>query len=1065
MSSKVRALVWEELRVGGSIVGVLFVLSLLVLGIARSDIYMRAAWERSAENCLVMVLGVPMFCSLLLALNIRNSGHMGGGFSRRILRLPVDTGTAVAVQLSVRLAGIVLLTLALSRACQLLFGHGGGWHLVLLMAGVYLFVQMMDWSRAVLGMLAWMACAVAVLVPLFLLGPEALWERVSAVGRFGTPALVAGFALGSAVLAGASWLFVQRTRRGARIELMSGAGMALDMTVWRPGAGQPFGSSRAALFSYEMRRVGLYLPKSAAVVWLIGVALFWLSTMYGNTGEDTAVGYADAALFATHFMPLLSVVFAALTWPVATMPKRARKGGRRMDWAMRIPATGQERELARLKVAAVNLGVALGVAGALHVVSFLAHGQPNMAAVLGDLWSHGESTLREMVMICAGPVVVTGLIAWTVMTCMPVLMVPLILATLLIPLGVYSDYASRRGGNVSSLDIVVVSLLECAAWAVLLVPVAVLAMRVIKRVRRGRIARSTALKNTGLWFAAAVLLFPFGADLGVSPASGSDGWAVTALLCLVAGSWLTLGWTFSLSPFAEERHWRWQPLPQENPEQHLRRAERHTGWRACRIVLFVVVLALLAWLRWPAASAGRTALERWDIPNTLAALDAWYEPVPDAENLAARYIEAMGMVKPLEGTWRTAHGLASAPRDESWRRNELDNIAFLGNGDLPRTAPIPASVWTTSRGYWDTVSRHVAEKLHETARLGLTKSRYPIDLRKGPAVELPHLAKLGGLARHLALDAWVAAMERRPQDAVNDMLDTFPIADSLAEEPLDFSQYVRIGLDDIVMDTLESCLNRTDFSEGQLAQLQRGCEGALPPLSRGPFMNRVLAGDATRFMHNFDKRWSFEGAKGESVYSFNEVVEARSTQILGNLLAWDQCTAALYAGSFRAMQDEAEKAIHSGCAPVDETWTKNGLLMLHAPMFAIGVTPNSHLYESEWRLRTNFDMARTALAVERFRLAQGRLPERLEELVPAFLERVPGDPWNGGKPLSYRVRENGEFVVYSFAKNGTDEKGEEVMDPKKNEWTEGDMTFTVAPPEVRQRPQVADTPVAAEAGT
>ncbi|HPA41608.1 MAG TPA: hypothetical protein PKV69_06320, partial [Candidatus Hydrogenedentes bacterium] len=88
---------------------------------------------------------------------------------------------------------------------------------------------------------------------------------------------------------------------------------------------------------------------------------------------------------------------------------------------------------------------------------------------------------------------------------------------------------------------------------------------------------------------------------------------------------------------------------------------------------------------------------------------------------------------------------------------------------------------------------------------------------------------------------------------------------------------------------------------------------------------------------------------------------------------------------------------------------------------------------------------RTALAVERFRGATGRLPEWLEELVPEWLDEVPADPWNNGKPLSYRVREDGEFVVYSYSQDREDDDGIEV----ENWWWEGDMTFTVAPPEAR----------------
>ena len=44
--------------------------------------------------------------------------------------------------------------------------------------------------------------------------------------------------------------------------------------------------------------------------------------------------------------------------------------------------------------------------------------------------------------------------------------------------------------------------------------------------------------------------------------------------------------------------------------------------------------------------------------------------------------------------------------------------------------------------------------------------------------------------------------------------------------------------------------------------------------------------------------------------------------------------------------------------------------------------------------------AGVALAVERYRLAQGKLPEELEELVPDYLSTLPIDPFDG-KLLKY----------------------------------------------------------------
>jgi hypothetical protein len=68
-------------------------------------------------------------------------------------------------------------------------------------------------------------------------------------------------------------------------------------------------------------------------------------------------------------------------------------------------------------------------------------------------------------------------------------------------------------------------------------------------------------------------------------------------------------------------------------------------------------------------------------------------------------------------------------------------------------------------------------------------------------------------------------------------------------------------------------------------------------------------------------------------------------------------------------------------------------------------------------------LARTALAVERFRLAHGRLPESLGELVPEFLPVVPADPFDG-QPLRYRVLSKG-YMVYSVGDDGHDDGGRE----------------------------------------
>jgi len=55
--------------------------------------------------------------------------------------------------------------------------------------------------------------------------------------------------------------------------------------------------------------------------------------------------------------------------------------------------------------------------------------------------------------------------------------------------------------------------------------------------------------------------------------------------------------------------------------------------------------------------------------------------------------------------------------------------------------------------------------------------------------------------------------------------------------------------------------------------------------------------------------------------------------------------------------------------------------------------------------------AQLALAVERYRMANGGTPESAGQLVPAFFSAVPVDPCNG-QPLGYRPVEDG-YIVFS----------------------------------------------------
>jgi hypothetical protein len=68
-------------------------------------------------------------------------------------------------------------------------------------------------------------------------------------------------------------------------------------------------------------------------------------------------------------------------------------------------------------------------------------------------------------------------------------------------------------------------------------------------------------------------------------------------------------------------------------------------------------------------------------------------------------------------------------------------------------------------------------------------------------------------------------------------------------------------------------------------------------------------------------------------------------------------------------------------------------------------------------------MASTAIAVKRYQLRYGQLPETLASLAPEFLPTPPHD-FMDGQVLRYRSNSDGSFTLYSVAEDAVDDGGD-----------------------------------------
>jgi hypothetical protein len=70
----------------------------------------------------------------------------------------------------------------------------------------------------------------------------------------------------------------------------------------------------------------------------------------------------------------------------------------------------------------------------------------------------------------------------------------------------------------------------------------------------------------------------------------------------------------------------------------------------------------------------------------------------------------------------------------------------------------------------------------------------------------------------------------------------------------------------------------------------------------------------------------------------------------------------------------------------------------------------------------------TAIALKRYHLQHGVYPATLDDLVPAFLSALPAD-FMDGKPLRYKLRPDGDFLLYSVGEDGVDNGGDPTPVP------------------------------------
>ncbi|MGA2686236.1 MAG: hypothetical protein ABSF51_14425 [Verrucomicrobiota bacterium] len=447
-------------------------------------------------------------------------------------------------------------------------------------------------------------------------------------------------------------------------------------------------------------------------------------------------------------------------------------------------------------------------------------------------------------------------------------------------------------------------------------------------------------------------------------------------------------------------------------------------FRICLAALFLLALLLVCFIVWRVnlardVNAKLAAIRAAGLPTSGVELNAYYSAVPDNENAALVMTQAFALIRSYSDS----------------RSNEVDQFQFPERGQ-----PVTPEESKLLYSYVEMNSDALA-RIREAIKL--PESRYPVDYTPGLITLLPHLTQLNKLEKIAEYELMLASQSGDTTNAVVAIESLVGIAHSLDEEPDIIAQLVHVRFILSVENSLEYYLNATNLNATQLGELAALIANA----ERTNLMARALIGDRAELIPYFQLKpvWLRNDNENKWVsdypptkYWFMGVGERDLIyylRVMDTNIAFANLPFPRNLDAINNFVGEATDKIEQH--PYTSFHYEHPFLLSATFLPSTGI-----ILKREAEFATKLHLTVTALAIERFRSAHGRLPENLNELVPQFLSGLPVDPFDG-QPLRYHRLAKG-YVIYSVGADGHDDGGrEKPADWKSTDKTTYDITFTV----------------------
>jgi hypothetical protein len=355
------------------------------------------------------------------------------------------------------------------------------------------------------------------------------------------------------------------------------------------------------------------------------------------------------------------------------------------------------------------------------------------------------------------------------------------------------------------------------------------------------------------------------------------------------------------------------------------------------------------------------------------------------------------------------------------------------------------NIWPVLRAHLET-NRVSLEDLREA--IGQPLLQFRVNYHQTFSALLPHLAPMKSASQRLSAATVMAMRDMQTDEAFRNLKALIELPAHHREEPFIISQLVRGAIVAIAANTAWEALHYPHWSDDQLGQLQSAWEAVqmIPQMERALAMERACglveyamardslnrlglligSGGASNpideiadvgnkiledpgegleaFMDRFPRRWVWKwwNSYDDEVWYLQGVQRSLSA-----------ARAATNGQAFVTLQQQLKaEASRIGEAPRQ---------FLFARM--LGGDSHQRAVERAVVAQTQCRIVATAIALRRFELRFGKLPQDLKTLAPEFLSAVPLDPMNA-QPLRYRVSNSNSFVLYSVGLDGVDGDGD-----------------------------------------